>query len=174
VDPAVVAAAEKRQPLLQRIIDKLAAAQDMIGPVALGTLLPVGVVVTEYGAPRAAPDDLRILIRAAIHEVAKQGEAVIVAHGGSMALASREGVLRVLMTASVDTRVQRLIGTAGMKEAEAAAAVVQSDRNRRDYFRRFYEVREELPTHYDLVINTDVLTPEQAGEIVAFATRAGA
>src|SRR5262245_25983222 len=36
VAPAVVAAAEKRQPLLQRIIDKLAAAQDMIGPVALG------------------------------------------------------------------------------------------------------------------------------------------
>jgi hypothetical protein len=45
VDPAVVAAAEKRQPLLDRILDKLAAAQDMAGPVALGALLPVGVAV---------------------------------------------------------------------------------------------------------------------------------
>ena len=60
-----------------------------------------------------------------------------------------------------------------MKEAEAAA-VAQSDRNRRDYLRGFYAVREELPTHYDLVINTDGLTPEEAGEIVGFAARAGA
>ena len=174
VDPAVVAATEKRQPLLQRIVEKLDAAQSMIGPVALGTLLPVGGALTEYTTLRADPGDLRSLIRVAIHEVAKQGQSVIVAHGASMALASDEGVLRVLVTASGDTRIRRLVATAGMKEAEATASVAESDRNRRDYFRRFYEVREELPTHYDLVINTDVITPERAGDIVAFAARAGA
>ena len=91
-----------------------------------------------------------------------------------MALQSHEGVLRTLITASVDTRVRRLVGTAEMSEADAAAAVAQSDRGRRDYFRKFYEIREELPTHYDLVINTDTLAPEQAAEIVVAAARAGA
>ncbi len=171
VDPAVVAATEKRQPLLQRIIEKLAAAQEMVGPVALGTLLPVGGVFAEYAAPRAASDDLRILIRAAILEVAKEGRAVIVAHGASMALESREGALRVLVTASVNTRVRRLIA-GGMKEAEGAAAVAQSDRGRRDYFRRFYGIQDELPTHYDLVINTDTLSTEEAAEIVLSAVPA--
>jgi cytidylate kinase len=172
VDPGLVAAAEKRQPLLQRIIDKLAVAEGMIAPVALGTLLPVGGLLTETLPIKADRDDLRTLIRAAIHEVAKQGQAVIVAHAASMALASHDGVFRVLVTASVDTRVRRLVASGGTSEAEAAAAVARSDRNRQDYLSRFYEVRQELPTHYDLVVNTDVLGPEQAADIVAFAARA--
>jgi cytidylate kinase len=47
--------------------------------------------------------------------------------------------------------------------------VRDSDRGRRDYLKRFYDVDEELPTHYDLVVNTDVLTAEQAAEVVARA-----
>ena len=170
VSPALVAAAEKRQPLLERLIDKLAVAQEMIGPVAYGTLLPIGGAV---GGPSkaVASDDLRILIRAAIHEVALKGQAVIVAHAASMALGSAEGVLRVLVTASVETRTRRVVESEGKSEADAAASITRSDRNRADYFRRFYEVREERPTHYDLVVNTDVLTPEAAAEIVVFAAR---
>ena len=40
---------------------------------------------------------------------------------------------------------------------------------RRDYLKRFYELDEELPTHYDLVVNTDVLTLEQAAGLVVHA-----
>ena len=59
-----------------------------------------------------------------------------------------------------------------MKEAEASASVAASDKGRRDYFRRFYEIREELPTHYDVVVNTDGVAPEQAAAIVTAAARA--
>ena len=44
-----------------------------------------------------------------------------------------------------------------------------SDRERTDYFRRFYELTEELPTHYDMVINTEALTPEQAVSAIVAA-----
>ena len=91
-----------------------------------------------------------------------------------MALAFVEGVLRVLVTASVETRTRRLAATEGMGQTDAAQAIAESDRHRQDYFRRFYKVSEELPTHYDLVINTDVLTPEQAGEIITLAARGAA
>ena len=172
VAPALVAATEKRQPLLQRLIDKLVVAQEMIGPVALDTLFPVGVGISGTTVGGKAPaDDLRTLIRAAIYEVAKQGQAVIVSHASSMALAFVEGVLRVLVTASPVTRARRVAASAGMSEAEATAAIAQADRSRQDYFRRFYEIREEQSTHYDLVINTDVLTAEQAGDLIVFAAR---
>jgi cytidylate kinase len=111
------------------------------------------------------------MIQAAIHEVAAAGRAVIVAHAASMTLAGTEGVLRVLVTASAVTRARRVAASAGMSEAEATAAIAQADRNRQDYFRRFYEIREEQSTHYDLVINTDVLTAEQAGDLIVFAAR---
>jgi cytidylate kinase len=47
--------------------------------------------------------------------------------------------------------------------------VKDSDTGRRDYLRRFYDVDEELPTQYDLVVNTDVLSLEQAADLVAKA-----
>ena len=38
-------------------------------------------------------------------------------------------------------------------------------------FSRFYGENAELPTHYDLVVNTDRLSSEEAVELVALAAR---
>ena len=48
----------------------------------------------------------------------------------------------------------------------------RSDRERTDYFKRFYDLTEELPTHYDLVVNTEALTPEQAVSAIVAAAEA--
>jgi hypothetical protein len=37
------------------------------------------------------------------------------------------------------------------------------------YLRRFYDVKDELPTQYDLVLNTDFLSADQAVQLIAFA-----
>jgi hypothetical protein len=171
VDPKLIADTEHRQPVLQRLLDKLAAAYELAGPMTLATGVPIDAFVPAPGARRATPDDLRALIRAAIHEVAKAGQAVIVAHAASMALAGTESVLRVLVTASADTRARRLATAGDIGAADAAQAVTASDRERRDYFQRFYGIKDELPTHYDLLINTDVLTAAHAAEIILAATR---
>jgi cytidylate kinase len=174
VDPALVAAAEHRQPLLRRVLDKMALGAELAGTVTLATGVPVDAFTPAPVAYRAQPDDLRILIRAAIHEIARSGEVVIVAHAASLALGGAEGVLRVLVTASPDTRAQRLAAAQGLSAADAATAVAASDRERREYLQGFYKVKEELPTHYDLVINTDVLAAEQAAEIILSAAQRGA
>jgi cytidylate kinase len=96
---------------------------------------------------------------------------VIVAHAASLALGGTEGVLRVLVTASPETRAQRLAAAQGISAEDAATAVAASDRERRDYLHRFYRVKEELPTHYDVVINTDVLSPQQAVDVVLAAAQ---
>jgi cytidylate kinase len=173
VDPQLVAAAEHRQPLLQRLVAKLAAAKEVVGPVALGVGLPLGPAARDPAAYRAGVDDMRAFIRAAVHEVATTGRAVIVAHAASMALASIEGVLRILVTASPEARARRLAAAQGLGEVDAAAAVAASDRERRDYFRTFYGIQEEPPTRYDLVVNTDVLTPAQAADIIVSAATSG-
>ena len=70
-------------------------------------------------------------------------------------------------------RVQRLAASEGLVLAAAAAAVATSDAERRDYLMRFYGIKEELPTHYDLVINTEVLTPGQAAAAIVSTAREG-
>jgi len=169
VDAKLVEASEHHKPLLQRLIDKLATAYDLASPVSLATGVPVDAFVPVSVGYQAVPEDLRQLIRAAIHEVAQLGGAVIVAHAASMALAGTANVLRVLITASPATRAQRLSVARGLETKAATAAVAQSDRERSEYFRDFYEIKEELPTHYDMVINTDVLTPQQAVELIVTA-----
>ncbi len=105
----------------------------------------------------------RRLIQDGIAEIARRGRAVIVAHAASMALASAPGVLRVHVTASVKTRVDRLwIPNKLVSEEEHAKAVGESDRQRAKYLQKFYDVEREMPTHYDIVINTDALAVEQA------------
>jgi len=169
VDPTLVAAVEQRQPLLRKLMGKLAAARDLVGPAALGA--PAFAGLPTHEGHRASPDDLRILIQAAIHEIAREGDAVIVAHAASMTLASRTDVVRVLVTASAETRARRLGEAHGIAADAAAAAIATADRNRQDYFRRFHDIVQELPTHYDLVINTDALGPEHAAEVIACAAR---
>lgn len=174
VDPKLVAAVEQRQPLLRRVLDKLAAARDLVGPAAVAFGVPMSGAFDDPHGHRASADDLRLLIQAAIHEIAEQGRAVILAHAASMALAKRTDVVRVLVTASAATRAGRLAATNGLAADAAAAEIAASDRNRRDYFQRFYAVPEELPTHYDLVVNTDVLAPGHAAEAIASVVRARA
>jgi cytidylate kinase len=116
----------------------------------------------------------RDLITDAIQAVADRGKVVIASHGASFALAGRSDVLRVLITASPETRAQRVLEARGLPPEDCRKAIKEGDAARRDYLRRFYGVREELPTHYDLVLNTDVFTPEQAaGLVVQAADRPG-
>jgi len=148
-DPLIVHLADAEElPRVARTADpraSLLAARFWPGPLTL--VLPrreelpelvtagldtVGVRVPAHAAARS-------LIREAIHETAEEGDVVIVSHGASMALAGREGVLRVLITASPETRAGR-IAAAGLGERDAAKAVKESDAARADYFKRFYRL----------------------------------
>jgi cytidylate kinase len=161
VDQEVVADVERRKSRLLRLVEG-------IGSAGLGAGYGVpGADMVGYGEP--ASDELRGLIRSVIEDTAASGSAVIVAHAASLALAGREDVLRVLMTASTQTRERRLAVALGVDEKEAARTVKRSDAGRTDYIRRFYGVSAELPTHYDLVINTDKLPPEHAARLIVQA-----
>ena len=50
-------------------------------------------------------------------------------------------------------------------------AVEDSDNQRAQFLRRFYDVRQESPAHYDIVVNTDVLSPEDAARLVLTAVK---
>ena len=114
---------------------------------------------------------VRDLIRNAIVATADEGNVVIVAHAASFALADRGNVLRVLVTASHERRVSRLSEAEGISAKAAAKRLKDSDKNREVYLKRFYGVSRELPTHFDLVVNTDRLTPETAVDTIAQAMR---
>jgi dephospho-CoA kinase len=164
VDRDVVADVEKRKSRLLRIIEGL-------GPAGLAAgYVPAEATLAFNQVPN---DDLRSLIRTVIEETASAGKAVIVAHAASHALADRQDVLRVLVTASPATRVERLAASGNIDEKEAARIVKNGDAGRADYIQRFYGVSAELPTHYDIVINTDKLGTQEAARLIVQAALGG-
>jgi cytidylate kinase len=68
-------------------------------------------------------------------------------------------------------RAERLASEADLDGPRARTAVKESDRQRREYLRRFYSLGRELPTHYDLVVNTDFLTVPLVTRLIVSAAR---
>jgi cytidylate kinase len=161
VSPETVAQVEHTPALITRILETMARAPtdpaDPQGWLAAGTSIP----------ERAF--DYEDLIQRVITETANEGDVVIIAHGASIALAGMDGLLRVFVTGSREVRTERLARAAGVDEKVARKAISDSDRQRREYLRRFYGVRQEMPTHYDLVINTDALTVPRAVQLIVSA-----
>jgi len=56
-------------------------------------------------------------------------------------------------------------------EPQASKAIRDSDRERQNFFRRFYNLRQELPTQYDLVVNTDRFTVPEAVKLIVAASK---
>ena len=163
LDTSVVADVERKKGLLARIIEDLASA-----PVP--DAANVGLLVPEAMMP-ARPEDFRALIMDAIRETAEHGDVVIVAHAASIPLAGRGDLLRILITGSFDARVARVAASAQGDKAKATKLLKDSDAARADYFKRFYRIERELPTHYDLVVNTDALALDEAAAIIVAAAR---
>ncbi len=156
IDASAVQRVEETPPLIQRMMEFMA----MSAPPEVAGWDPV------MAFPIIPSTSVRQLIQSVIRQTAEKGNAVILAHAASIPLAGTEGVLRVFVTASPEVRAQRLRSQAKLTEAEARKSIEDSDRQRREYLRRFYKVSQELPTLYDLVLNTDVLTPAEAAKIV--------
>ena len=166
VDPSMIADAERRKSVIQRVLEGL-------GQSGAAGATPGGPTwVPDDSSELAQSHDLRDLIRETIHETAARGDVVIVAHGAAFALAGRDDLLRVLVTAPVEIRTQRIAETRGADAAQAAKELKRSDEARAAYLKTFYGVEHELPTHYDLVLNTETLEPDVAAEIVARAAEA--
>ncbi len=157
VTPGDVAMAESTPGLVGRILESLGRVPPLTETMA------VAPVIVE------APVSYAALVEQVIRETAAQGNVVIVGHGASIPLAGTSGLLRVLVTAPAEVRVSRLAQAQGMDAARAKKVVSHSDGQRRAYLRRFYDVGEERPDRYDLVVNTETMTFEAAARTIVSA-----
>lgn len=157
-----LADAERRTKVIDRLTRNLAAAGSGAALMAAGA----GVIDLTVGTD---PKSLRALIQRSIHETAERGDVVIVSHAASYALAGNSNVLRVLVTGSPETRAGRVAADASLDSKKAAKAVADSDAGRAAYLKRFYSMGEELPTHYDLALNSDSLSVEVMSDLVVRA-----
>ena len=157
LEPQDIADEERRQSFASRFLQTMAEGGG--DAWMLGSPLPAL-------ADSVRPADVRALIRETVEQTAARGNVVIVAHAASYAVEPGPWALRVFVTASPATRAQRVGAADELDEGRASRVIKDSDSGRRDYLKRFHSVDRESPTDYDLVLNTDLLSTDQAAEIV--------
>jgi len=98
------------------------------------------------------------------------GEAVIVGHAGQVILRDEQHVLKVLICGSQRRRAERLAAETNSSVESALTTVLNSDKERRAFFKKAYGIELLSPQHYDVTLNTDRLSFDRAVEsIVSYA-----
>jgi cytidylate kinase len=156
---ATVADAERRRSFVERLANA----------TALAGVEGIALDASYFAADRS--DAILGLIRDAVRNAAGHGDVVLVGHAASYACADLPGVLRICITAPLQTRVTRVAAAQGIGEKDAVKLLRQSDAGRMAYLKRVYGADGESPTDYDLVLNTDRLGSGAAIEAVLALAR---
>lgn len=109
----------------------------------------------------------------AVWATAEQG-GVIVGRNATVILAERPNTLHVLLTGTVEDRVEHAAKEGGIPVERAAKRQPREDSVRAEMSKVLYGWDPRLPDRYDMVINTSRIPPQAAATAIVDAVRASA
>ncbi len=112
------------------------------------------------------------LIQAAVYELAKEQDAVIVGRGGQIILKDIPGALHVRVIAPYAERVTRLMEEMRCEEKNAQRIIRRSDRDSSGYLATYFDADWDDSALYDLVINTRTISPDTGVRMITGAVEA--
>jgi cytidylate kinase len=113
-------------------------------------------------------DDAHYLsgLESVIKELASSQAVVIRGRGSQFILKDYPRAFHLLMVAPLELRMKRIMDNLKIDEGTAKKEIEQFDNSRREFTRRYFHAELEDPVYYDLIINTEHLSFENAATIV--------
>ena len=113
-------------------------------------------------------DDTRYLknLETVIRELAASNQIVIRGRGSQFILKDNPEAMHVFVVAPLDIRIKRVMESQNLDEAEASKEIERFESSRRAFTKRYFDAELEDSIHYDLVINTNKLSFEDASLII--------
>lgn len=108
----------------------------------------------------------RHAVKQVMEELLQEGQVIIVGRAGQVILQDHPQVLHVRIIAPQAERTQRVAAEQKISLESALAQVQASDRHRRNYLKRHYQVNWADPDLYDLTLNTAKLSIQAASAII--------
>jgi cytidylate kinase len=159
----VIAASEQAKSFVERVLERLMATgvyEDE--PIGRLSSTAMSSAITALSSR-----EYRSFIERVVLELAAAGNAVIVGHASQVLLAYEPRALKVLLTGSLERRVQRVAEQENRSLEDARKMVRDSDDERRTFFKQTYSIDLLSAENYDLALNTDHLSVEAAVELIA-------
>ncbi len=98
--------------------------------------------------------------------LADEGSCVIAGRSGFYVLRDRSNKLDIFITAPREARIARVMRKQELTEEQAAAVVDSVDQTRENYIKRYTGTSRYDARNYDLVINMDSLTEDEAVDLI--------
>jgi len=105
-------------------------------------------------------------MQAAIYEIARKGDAVFFGRGSMSLLHSFNCALHVLVTGSLEKRIERVMEEGQVGREIAEKMIYRSDHDKRVFFRFAFDEDWLNPALYDLILNTDKLDIAAATKMI--------
>ena len=105
--------------------------------------------------------------REIIEKIAAEGPCVIVGRRADLILRGKSDIFSVFICASEQYRIQHIIKREGMTEKEAKQRISKADRERSAYYNQAAQGKWGQPECYDLCINTDRVSIDDAADLTA-------
>jgi cytidylate kinase len=112
------------------------------------------------------------MMQTIIYQCARADDVVILARGAPVLLSDVPSALHVNVFAPYERRVEVVMAREGITRPIAEQLVRESDQDRAGYMRYLFDQDWMDPLLYDVMINTDVTTPEQACALIVRAAHA--
>jgi hypothetical protein len=175
-------------PFVDRAIPTAAAARELGLPEDVGesldehapsrwqriaaafvNMVPAGPVVLPADVP-LTPEGFRSASEAELRHVADTTGAVVLGRAGMVVLSGRPGVLCVRLDGPVEARIAQVVAQ-GIDEASARQGQRDVDSAREAYARVFFNVRQDDPRLYHLILDSTVLSAEGCIDIIVRAAQ---
>lgn len=169
VAPETVASAERVPSLGERIMERFFNAGFYAGDIP-EAVVPASATM-DAAIQTLTSDNYRAFISQVVLDLARRGSSVIIGHAAQITLRDEPRVLRALIHGSPERRAERVAEEEGVTAAQAAEMVQRSDRDRSAFFKHYYKVNLLDAGLYDLTLNTDALTDDQASAILIQAAQ---
>ena len=114
------------------------------------------------------PDQYQKHLMKVILTIGKHGRAVIVGRGANFIL-SPESRFRVRVIAPIDTRIGNISRDYDVSAKKAKRRMIKTESDRRAFIRKYFNSDIGASANYDLVINTDTVSVENAVEAIGSA-----
>ncbi|MCK4726703.1 MAG: cytidylate kinase-like family protein, partial [Anaerolineales bacterium] len=153
--------------IIGRDLINQAAVRANVPEVALAAIDDLGLL--DLHPPPESIHAYQNAISEIMHELAAVGNVVIVGRAGQVILRDNPQVLHVKVIAPERMRFQRVAQQQNTTLECAQAQVLTSDKTRKNYLNKYYQVRWDDPQLYDLIVNTARLLPQQAACLIGQA-----
>jgi hypothetical protein len=97
------------------------------------------------------------------------GNVILIGRGAAVVTANLDHVFHVRLVSSPEKRLQRIQELQKMSKPEALRFIEQEDRGRERYLKKYFKADVDDPLLYDLTINVDRISHDNAANLIAEA-----